>query len=269
MRIICQQLFSKKCVFAKSRNFELRKVLLSDIIEYRLGSGKDSRIMKKRIMKFIAGTLAAAMLMGTSAFAQELTPVSEVVFTTDGAEVYTLPQADAPIVTVCVEDLPVLATGVTDDGYTQVIIADVVYYMETADLKSATLAAAQTQQIKERLLACQAQYPEGMYWTNEDFTLYFWKTQYCYGYGCASFAFRLSDAAFGVDAPSTVHSDFTQLKVGDVVHCNNLSHFVVILDIQDDYVTVAEGNYNNSVHWGRTISMTRLMQGGSQIYTRY
>ena len=51
---------------------------------------------------------------------------------------------------------------------------------------------------------------------------------------------------------------------------SNDTHSVVVLSIVGDVVTIAEGNYNNSIHWGRTLSLTQLQNGGIDYgITRY
>lgn len=90
------------------------------------------------------------------------------------------------------------------------------------------------------------------------------------GVGCAAFAFILSDAAFG-DIPArdipNGQFNFDDVKVGDILRINS-SHFVIVLQKSAGGVTVAEGNYNKSVHWGRAISAAEVEQSVF-IITRY
>lgn len=91
------------------------------------------------------------------------------------------------------------------------------------------------------------------------------------GVGCAAFAFILSDAAFG-DMPARAidHGSFKfeDVKVGDILRVNNNSHFVIVLQKSAGGVTVAEGNYNKSVHWGRAMSAAEV-EAANFIITRY
>lgn len=117
------------------------------------------------------------------------------------------------------------------------------------------------------LVSFKEQYPEGMYWTNEQY--YDWNGgTYYRGYGCAGFAFILSDAAFG-DVQAVKHTDYSNIRVGDILRVNNNTHMVIVLEVHDDYVIVAEGNYNSSIHWGRKIYKNRLQGEGDYIMTRY
>ena len=97
---------------------------------------------------------------------------------------------------------------------------------------------------------------------------YAWKGGiYSEGYGCAGFAFMLSDAAFG-ELPAR-QTDVSNPKVGDILRINNDSHSVVILEVRDDCVVVAEGNFNESVYWGREIPLSVVNAPGTYIITRY
>lgn len=110
-------------------------------------------------------------------------------------------------------------------------------------------------------------YPEGMHWTNDNY--YAWNGGiYSGGYGCAGFAFALSDAAFG-DAKAVIHTDYDNVRVGDILRVDNDTHSVIVLEVKEASVVVAEGNYNGSVHWGREIPKSKIMGEGCYIMTRY
>ena len=76
------------------------------------------------------------------------------------------------------------------------------------------------------------------------------------GYGCAAFVLKLSDKVYGSKPIKCIRSSFTY-QSGDIVHFgkHGQSHFVIILKADDKTLTVAEGNYNSSVHWNRKISV--------------
>lgn len=124
--------------------------------------------------------------------------------------------------------------------------------------------------VYNRMMVKKEEYPEGMSWTNADY--YKWKGGYFTGgYGCAGFAFILSDAAFGtLPARILEAKDFSAIRVGDILRVNNDSHSVIVLEVYSDYVIVAEGNYNSSIHWGRKLTKSSL-EGGALTYimTRY
>lgn len=120
---------------------------------------------------------------------------------------------------------------------------------------------------RNSMMALRTKYPEGMRWTNENY--YEWNGGiFSGGYGCAGFAFILSDEAFG-DTLAKQHNNYDNIKVGDIVRINNDTHSVIIISIDDNTVTLAEGNYGSSIHWGRTMSLTELKQIATHVLTRY
>lgn len=117
------------------------------------------------------------------------------------------------------------------------------------------------------MAALKKDYPEGTPWTNDNY--YAWKGGiYSGGYGCAGFAFMLSDAAFG-SLPARQHKDFSKIRVGDIVRMDYDAHSVIALKVKADSVIVAEGNYNSSVHWEREISLDEIRKTGTYVMTRY
>ncbi len=121
--------------------------------------------------------------------------------------------------------------------------------------------------IREIIYGLKADYPEGMRWTNDN--SYFSKALRTTGYGCAGFALICSDAVFG-DMPATgEHSDFDQIRVGDILRVMYDTHSVIVLEKKADSVVVAEGNYNYSIHWGREISRAELEKENFVATTRY
>ncbi len=138
------------------------------------------------------------------------------------------------------------------------------------------------QEAYDRMTALKDKYPEGTPWTN--FTpygrdsaesTYYWHggpvKNSDNGVGCAAFVFILSDAAFGnwrARAIDRGKFSFEDIRVGDILRTNGGSHFVIVLQKSEAGVVVAEGNYNKSVHWGRTISKDEVMDS-TFIITRY
>ena len=133
----------------------------------------------------------------------------------------------------------------------------------------------------------QEAYREGTTWTNEEpysdaKGYYDWKGGLLDGknisaVGCVAFAFILSDAAFG-SLPARMYSSggfsFDDIKVGDILRVNNDAHTVIVLEVSDAGVLVAEGNistgdHKGKVHWGRGISKEEVMRDTSHYITRY
>lgn len=130
-------------------------------------------------------------------------------------------------------------------------------------------------------------YKEGTVWTDyEPFSdekgYYHWKGGLLGGkrisaVGCVAFAFILSDAAFG-SLPARMYAagEFTyeDIKVGDILRVRNDVHTVIVLEVSDVGVVVAEGNistgdHKGKVHWGRGISREEVMRDTSHYITRY
>lgn len=122
-------------------------------------------------------------------------------------------------------------------------------------------------QAKKKIKALKKKYKEGMSWTNEK-NYYFWEATNCRCYGCIALAGEISDKVFGKYAPVTTHKNFSKIKAGDHVRIGN-SHSVIVLEKKGDTLTVVEGNYNYSVHWGRKITKKELQKTGFYVDTRY
>lgn len=119
---------------------------------------------------------------------------------------------------------------------------------------------------KEKILALQNKYKEGMRWTNDNY--YFWEAQHLNCYGCIALAGKISDTVFGKNAPVKTHRNFAAIKSGDHVRIGDY-HSVIVISHTSNSITVVEGNFNNSVHWFREISKSSLQQEGFYVDTRY
>lgn len=134
-------------------------------------------------------------------------------------------------------------------------------------------------EVYSRLIAQKTNYPEGTHWNDASRT-YVWQdiigmeeythTTYT-GYGCVAFAYEMSDAAFGKNTLGSIVEDysFDQIRVGDILRINHDSHSVIVLEKQSDGVVVAEGGYNDSVHWGRKLKKAEVVEKGNFLITRY
>lgn len=133
----------------------------------------------------------------------------------------------------------------------------------------------------------QEAYKEGSVWTNDEpysdsKGYYRWKGGTLDGknivaVGCVAFAFILSDEAFG-SLPARMYSAgkfaFEDIKPGDILRVNNDAHTMIVLEVNDAGVVVAEGNistgdHKGKVHWGRAISREEVMYSTSHYITRY
>ena len=88
--------------------------------------------------------------------------------------------------------------------------------------------------------------------------------------GCVAFAFQLSDLAFDkLPARQYTSVSMEQVKVGDILRTNNDTHTVIVLQVSDNGLVLAEGNYSGKVHWGRTMTEAEFKRDVSHYITRY
>lgn len=118
------------------------------------------------------------------------------------------------------------------------------------------------------MIGLKKEFPEGMRYTNDDY--YAWKGGiFTGGYGCAGFAFRMSDEVFGSLPSRRIYSfTYDDVHVGDILRVNNDTHSVIVIERYEDYVVVAEGNYNSSIHWGRVFTKENVLKA-TYLHTRY
>lgn len=112
-------------------------------------------------------------------------------------------------------------------------------------------------EVYRSLINYQSVYPEGTSWGDYEQG----KSQGKYrpismltNFGCAAFACELQDAAFNNEFVHRRYDyKFDDIRVGDILRMNGDSHSVIVCEKILDYIVVAEGNFNSSVHWGRII----------------
>lgn len=230
---------------------------------------KTWKTMKKALAGFMLCLTVLMTVPATTALAAEytVTEVMAVLYTNDNTVIFSDADLNTVVLPVVEANLPIQVTGITSNGFFRIDLGGQIFYIPGIGLSEAAPDAATSNQIYDIIMAQQAVFPEGMHWTNDNF--YEWKGGvYSGGYGCAGFAFAVSDAAFG-DAKAQVHNDYTNIKVGDILRINNNSHSVIVLEVRENSVIVAEGNYNSSIHWGREIPKSQLVDAYSYIMTRY
>ena len=119
-------------------------------------------------------------------------------------------------------------------------------------------------------------YTEGTSWTNANryvntvtFDGY---PKGCYtGIACFAFMMDMMEYASNYEYPIRIvegsYDNLPKIHVGDGVRVMNDCHSVVVLEVDGTTVTVAEGNFNSSVHWGRTIDLANPAEGFTYIAT--
>lgn len=135
--------------------------------------------------------------------------------------------------------------------------------------KSYTDALNETN-VRNTILSARSLYFEGMPFDNSK---YYFSPKLFPGvnytaYGCAAFAVELSDKAFD-DLPARHHFNFNKIRVGDIVRIDSNKHSAIVIDVNGNEITIAEANFNNSVHWGRKLNINDPTVGWSYVLTRY
>jgi hypothetical protein len=99
------------------------------------------------------------------------------------------------------------------------------------------------------------------YTNNEGYTTSY-DNQIILAHGCHGFALQITDDIFET-ARYLRTSSFTMddIKPGVVVRLKNDSHTIVVLEKKENTVVIAEGNYYGTVHWGRELSHSEILEG--------
>ena len=136
-------------------------------------------------------------------------------------------------------------------------------------IPTALAAGAPTEEgVYKSLMEMKADYPQGTSWTSRN--QYGWQGGgYGKARGCMAFAHMMSDAAFGSLPARKVHN-FTieDVRVGDVLRNGWNSHSVIVTEVHEDFVRIAEGNWNYKVNYERTWSAAEVA-ACSYMLTRY
>ena len=123
-------------------------------------------------------------------------------------------------------------------------------------------------EVYEALMEMKEQYPQDTPWTSRNH--YGWKGGgYGKAGGCMAFAHMMSDAAFGsLPARKVEHFTIEDVRVGDVLRNSWNSHSVIVTEVHEDYVCIAEGNWNYKVNYKRTWSAAEVA-AACYMLTRY
>ena len=133
-------------------------------------------------------------------------------------------------------------------------------------------------EVYERLIARKTQpgYKEGTPWTDDKVyvnTVEFFSIApgYFRGSGCYGFMMDMMEYCSNYEYPivriDATYDNLPLIHVGDGIRLYNDSHSVVVLNVAIDghTITVAEGNFNHSVHWGRVIDLSNPSSGVTYI----
>lgn len=97
----------------------------------------------KKLTKYLTGILFGTFLLGITAFAAEVTPVSGIGYTTADTEVKTEASVTGTVFLTkeqCPDNIALLITGVTDTGFWEIDLGEEQkYYIEGAELVNVTM----------------------------------------------------------------------------------------------------------------------------------
>ena len=91
---------------------------------------------------------------------------------------------------------------------------------------------------------------------------------------CLGFASLVSDQVFGTNAPLHTFRDSSLLRVGDHIRLNEYEHSMIVEEIHEDYLVVAEVNANYQdclISWSAQLTWDRLrwLSWDTRFYSRY
>lgn len=136
----------------------------------------------------------------------------------------------------------------------------VTAHAASADIATRTVAVATVNN------AMMASLPEGTPYDNSTkyvATCTINGAKYVYsGYGCVGFALNFVENAFGQGGSytRTANEAVSNIEPGDIVRVPSADggHSFVIVSMDEGGATIAEANYNSSVHYGRYITNAEL-----------
>lgn len=148
----------------------------------------------------------------------------------------------------------------------------------TAVLPSWAQKPLKEQEVYERLMSRKNMdgYKEGTPWDNSH---HYYNKVVFDGYsrgnygggGCFAFMMDMMEYASNYEYPirkvKGTYDNLPKIHVGDGLRMNNDGHSVVVLEVNGTNVTVAEGNFNSSVHWGRKIDLADPFEGFTNVAT--
>ena len=138
-------------------------------------------------------------------------------------------------------------------------LATAAYASDAPDTPEMAASMPSDEEVHDRLMAMQEKWPDGSHWDSSSH----YKDKSGYEeYGCFGFAIMLQEAAFpGLYGPYRygAPSSLAQVHVGDMLSYGGYDgHTVIVIEVREDCVVVAEGNMDNGVRWGRTMTAAQV-----------
>lgn len=103
---------------------------------------------------------------------------------------------------------------------------------------------------------------------------YYFACKHSYGIECAKLAYMISDDIFGVEAPIRTHTNYENVKPGDIIECKDENgktfHWFTISEIDENgkYRGVG-GNASGIILWSETGRFSASDNDNDVIWTRY
>ncbi len=137
-------------------------------------------------------------------------------------------------------------------------------------------------EVTSRILAWQEIIPDGTIWNEhtpygdegylgEYYEWILWDGARAKTTSCSAFAYLINNAVFGNKIPVTLNTEvtFDQIRPGDVLTINSYQHCVIVVQVYQDYIIVAEGNVKGKVRWNSRYSRDNIMSKIDYLETRY
>lgn len=126
------------------------------------------------------------------------------------------------------------------------------------------------EEVTRRILSLKSAFPEGLTWKGGTHLYDNLQFPTC-GAGCVSFAMQVSDLVYGKDAKVVrlAPERVSRIKPGDILRVRKNTHSVVVIRVDGDVLTLCEGNYYGTVHWGRKIKVSSLAGDITYVERRY
>ena len=129
--------------------------------------------------------------------------------------------------------------------------------------------AVTEENILEILEELKIEYPDGTPWGDNT---YYYSPVYGGGYGCAGWAFLVSDQIWGETAEYHYVKNMSEIRVGDIL-CYNpdtpQQHFVVVTELDENYYSACAAGGEVGVHWNAWGKISGTTSDAPIIYTRY
>jgi len=240
---------------------------------------------------FITGVDQQGTFNGTGIMsrAQAATVLCRLLDAKNGT--YVVPYFDKPAMNTAVKDMITIGSSTRPDGDYDITVSNTYTAGKLANGTAITEA-----NITAMLNELEVMFPAGTSWgdsTNSgDLYYYSARSAPASGGGCNAWAGMTGDVIFGIGAKWTATTDFSNVKVGDLIqyrNANNVAtHWVVVIGVTEEetmnlvngvptpgpvetLITICDGNNGAKVTWGNTSYIDMMLKNSpkSVFYSAY